>query len=107
MISLTPKAAQRIKAQVQKQGLSEGFLRLRVSSGGCSGMNYAFEFTDKPLPGDLVSELDGAKIAVDPKSDFFLNGSIVDWVQSLMESRFAVKNPNAATSCNCGTSFST
>ncbi len=105
MVTLTPKAALKVKAQLAKEGKPSGFLRLRVAAGGCSGMSYEFIFSDEALPGDLVAETDGVKLAVDPKSHFFVNGSVVDWHQTLMEAGFKVRNPNAASSCSCGTSF--
>lgn len=107
MITLTTAAALKLKAILDKQGKPEGFLRLKVTSGGCSGLNLNLEITDRSLPGDEVFESHGAKVAVDPKSGFFLYGSEVDYKTSLMESGFTVKNPNAATTCSCGQSFST
>lgn len=106
MVKLTPKAAERVRATLAREGRPGGCLRLRVSAGGCSGMSYAFEFVDAPQPGDTVSEQDGARLAVDPKAFLFVNGSEVDWHQTLMESGFRVRNPNAVHTCNCGTSFS-
>ena len=105
MVSLTPKAAQQVKSRLA--GKADGVLRLKVASGGCSGMSYEFVFADKAEPGDKVFEADGAKLAVEAKALFFVNGSVVDWHQTLMESGFKVRNPNATSSCSCGTSFST
>ncbi len=107
MISLTPVAAQKLKALLEKQGKPGGFLRLKVASGGCSGLNLEMDLGDDSRPGDEVYETDGAKVVVDPKSGFFLNGSVVDYQSSLMKSGFTVKNPNAETTCSCGKSFST
>lgn len=105
MISLTPNAAQKIRSLAQdKPG---GFMRLKVVAGGCSGMSYSFEFTQAAEPGDIISELDGAKLAVDPNSDLFVNGSVLDYTESLMQSGFEVKNPKAVSTCSCGTSFNT
>lgn len=106
MVQLTPKAAERVRATLSREGRPGGCLRLRVAAGGCSGMSYAFEFADAPQAGDTVSERDGARLAVDPKAFLFVNGSEVDWHQTLMESGFRVRNPNAVHTCNCGTSFS-
>lgn len=105
MVALTPKAAAQVKARLA--GKPGGVLRLKVAAGGCSGMSYEFAFADAPEAADKVFETDGARLAVDPKALFFVNGSVVDWHQSLMESAFKVKNPNATASCSCGTSFST
>lgn len=106
MVKLTPKAAQQVKTFLEKEGKPGAFLRLRVMSGGCSGLSYEFEFTDKSRPADLVSETNGARLAVDPKSHRFLEGSVVDYVQTLMETGFKIKNPKATSTCSCGTSFS-
>ncbi|MBI3296778.1 MAG: iron-sulfur cluster assembly accessory protein [Elusimicrobia bacterium] len=105
MVTLTPKAATQVKARLAKEGKPAGVLRLVVASGGCSGMSYEFAYADEPQPGDQVSETEGAKLAVDKKAVFFVNGSVVDWHQTLMEAGFKVRNPNAASSCSCGTSF--
>lgn len=105
-LSLTPKAASQVKAVLAKEGRPEGFLRLKVASGGCSGMSYEFEFGSELGPKDLAFESNGAKVVADPASHFYLNGSTIDYVQTLMRSGFEIKNPNAQTSCNCGTSFS-
>lgn len=107
MVTLSPKAAAKVKAELAKQGRPGGCLRLKVLSGGCSGMSYEFGFADAPEAGDKISEQDGAKLAVDAKALLFVNGSTVEWHQTMMESGFRVKNPNATASCNCGTSFST
>jgi iron-sulfur cluster assembly accessory protein len=99
VVSLTPKAV----GKVEKHG---GLLRIHVSAGGCSGMNYEFSFAPSES-NDTVVEQDGVKIAIDPKAVLFIRGSEIDWHQTLMEAGFRVKNPNATASCNCGTSFST
>ena len=107
VISLTEKAAKKIRAQLERDGIPDGCLRLKVSAGGCSGMNYEFEFAKSPQLTDQIVESGGVKAAVDAKAAFFIKGSTVDWHQTLMEAGFRVKNPNATASCNCGTSFST
>ncbi|MBB5371819.1 iron-sulfur cluster insertion protein ErpA [Acidocella aromatica] len=81
-------------------------LRVEVLAGGCSGLQYRFDLTDKQNPDDLVVELNGAKVLVDPVSLDFLGGSELDFKDSLMGAHFLVKNPNATASCGCGTSFS-
>ena len=105
MVTLTPKAAAQVKARLA--GKAGGVLRLKVATGGCSGMSYEFAIADAPEPGDKVFEAEGATLAVDPKALFFVNGSVVDWHQTMMESAFKVRNPNATASCSCGTSFTT
>ena len=106
MISLTAAAAQKLRGLLEKRGKPEGFLRLRVSSGGCSGMSLAFDLADDRKPEDKVYESNGAKVVIDPKSEFFLFGSTVDYESSLIKSGFVAKNPTATSTCGCGASFS-
>ena len=107
MLSLTPKAAEKLRGILEKKGIPQGFLRVRVTAGGCSGMNLEFDLSDQTGPDDKVYETNGVKVVVDPKSEFFLYGSTIDYQTSLMKSGFVVDNPNAKTTCSCGTSFST
>ena len=107
MLSLTPKAAEKLRGILEKKGIPQGFLRVRVTAGGCSGMNLEFDLSDQMKPDDKAYESNGVKVVVDPKSEFFLYGSTVDYQSSLMKSGFVVENPNAKTTCSCGTSFST
>ena len=106
MITLTEKAAKKIVALAQAQGKPQPILRVKVGAGGCSGMNYAFELTDAVKPDDVVFEGHGAKAVVDPRSDFFVGGSEVDFHETLMEAKFTIRNPQAKSSCSCGVSFS-
>ena len=106
MVTLTEKAARRVKDLAAKNGKPGGFLRLKVESGGCSGLSYIFEITDAAGPDDLASETSGAKVVVDKKSDMIVAGSMVDFVETLMKAGFEIKNPKATGSCSCGTSFS-
>lgn len=106
MLTITPQAARQIQALLAKQGKPQGMLRLRVAAGGCSGLNMEFELAEAAGPDDKVYEAEGARVVVDPKSEFFLYGSRVDYRSSLMQSGFVVDNPSAKTTCSCGTSFS-
>ena len=104
VIDVTPKAIQKIKQAFEKQGVKGG-LRLGVLGGGCSGLSYQFKFDTRPRATDKVFQFDGVEIWVDPKSLIFLNGMVLDYKESLMQSGFEFDNPNAKKSCGCGTSF--
>ncbi len=106
MIKITEIAARKVQALAAQKG-GVPVIRVKVGAGGCSGMSYEFAIGSEPAPGDVVFEAHGAKAVVDPKSDFFIGGSIVDYEESLMASGFVVKNPQAASTCSCGKSFST
>lgn len=106
MITLTERAARKIQDLASKKGQAP-VLRVKVGAGGCSGMSYEFQVSDALAADDVVFEGHGAKAVVDPRSDFFIGGSVVDYVESLMQSGFVVKNPQASSTCSCGKSFST
>ena len=105
MIQLTPKAVERIRKVFAQQGVEGGGLRLGVQGGGCSGLNYLIRFEPKSRPSDKVFEFDDVKVFVDPKSLLYLDGTTLDYKESLMQSGFVFDNPNAKQSCGCGTSF--
>lgn len=104
-IDLTESAAARVAFIAQKQG-KPAILRLSVEGGGCSGFQYRFGLADSVEAEDLVSETSGVKLVVDPMSLDLLDGSAVDYVESLGGAAFRVTNPNAASGCGCGASFS-
>lgn len=104
-IAITERAAKRILEIAAAEG-KPLMLRLSVSGGGCSGFQYGFTLDDSRLDDDLVIERAGATLVIDPVSIAYLQGSEVDFVDSLMGQSFQVKNPNAVSSCGCGTSFS-
>lgn len=104
-ITLTDRAATRIREIVQREP-GKAALRVAVNGGGCSGFEYEFQLTDVLAEDDLVIERGGAKALVDPVSQGFLAGSEIDFVDDLMGQSFRIKNPNATSSCGCGTSFS-
>jgi iron-sulfur cluster assembly accessory protein len=106
MVTLTEAAAKKILSLSTKKGQAP-VLRVKVGAGGCSGMSYEFDINDRIAEGDVVFEAHGAKTVVDPKADFFIGGSVVDYVDSLMSSGFVVKNPQAVSTCSCGKSFAT
>lgn len=107
LIRVSASAAERMHALLVKQGRDKGVLRVAVVGGGCSGLQYQMEFQDGPANRDILVESGGIKVVVDPKSALYLTGSELDYVDSLQGGGFKVKNPNAASSCSCGESFST
>lgn len=104
-IALSASAAARIKSVVAGESQGAG-LRVAVEGGGCSGFQYEIAVAQGANPDDLVIERDGALLFIDPISLPYLLGSEVDWVDELIGASFKVKNPNAASSCGCGVSFS-
>lgn len=104
-ISLTPAAAQRVAAIAARQN-KPAVLRLSVEGGGCSGFQYRFGLVEAAEPGDAVAETDGVRLVVDDVSLDLVRGAAVDFVESLGGAAFKVENPNAASGCGCGTSFS-
>jgi len=106
LIKLTPGAARKVKALLGKQGRPSGVLRVAVVGGGCSGLQYKMDLQDGPANRDILVESTGVKVVVDPKSALYVTGSELDYVDALQDGGFKVKNPNAATTCSCGESFS-
>jgi iron-sulfur cluster insertion protein len=104
-MTLSPSAAARVAAIAAKQG-KPAILRLSVEGGGCSGFQYKFGLDDAPESDDLAVERDGVTLLVDSMSLELVAGSEVDYVESLGGSAFKVTNPNAASGCGCGSSFS-
>ena len=104
-IDLTPSAAARVATIAGKQG-KPAILRLAVEGGGCAGFQYRFGLTDVIDGDDAVADRDGVRLVVDPISLDLVRGSAVDYVESLGGAAFRVTNPNAASGCGCGTSFS-
>jgi iron-sulfur cluster assembly protein len=106
LIKVTDNAARKVSSLLTKQGRANGVLRVAVMGGGCSGLQYKMDLQDQPANRDFLVETSGIKVVVDPKSALYVTGSELDYVESLTEGGFKVKNPNAATSCSCGESFS-
>ena len=104
MIQVTPKAIEKIKKTFAREGVTGG-LRLGVLGGGCSGLSYQFKFDTKERPTDKIFDYDGVKIFVDPKSLLYLNGTTLEYEETLMRQGFVFQNPNAARNCGCGSSF--
>jgi iron-sulfur cluster assembly protein len=103
-LTLTEKAAEKVKLAMQKQGKPKSGLRLYVAGGGCSGFQYGLAFDDK-TDSDHVIDSHGVTLLVDEQSAQYLDGSEVDYVESVMGEGFKVNNPNATETCGCGHSF--
>lgn len=106
LIKVTPSAAKKVGTLLSKQGRPSGVLRVAVVGGGCSGLQYKMDLQDQPANRDILVETAGIRVVVDPKSALYVTGSELDYVDALQEGGFKVKNPNAATTCSCGESFS-
>ncbi len=104
-VTVTARAAKKIAQIIAAEG-KPLMLRLAVTGGGCSGFQYNFDLDSKSADDDLVIERGGIKVLVDSTSLEFLKGAELDYVDDLIGSSFKVNNPNAASSCGCGTSFS-
>ncbi len=106
IVRLTPAAIEKIKSMMLKEG-KEGYgLRMGVKTGGCAGLSYDLRFQKTPYDNDLVLEQGELKILINPESIPFIKNIEVHYVDTLKESGFQYKNPNAQSSCGCGTSFS-
>lgn len=104
-IIVTSSAAQTIRNLMEQRQIPGHALRVFVSGGGCSGMQYGMAFEAAPQEYDNVVEVDGVRLLVDPTSLMYLQGATIDFVDSLMGGGFRIDNPNAASACGCGHSF--
>ena len=104
-VTVTASAARRI-AEIAAGEPVTPFLRVAVEGGGCSGFQYKFDLVGQAEPDDIVLERDGARVLIDPVSLDYMAGSEIDFVDDLMGQSFRVQNPQAKSSCGCGTSFS-
>lgn len=104
-VGLTESAAKRIAWLAEQEGQADLMMRVAVSGGGCSGFQYGFSFDDTVNADDLTFERDGVKVVVDEVSLDLLAGSEIDFVEDLIGSSFQIRNPNASSSCGCGSSF--
>lgn len=107
MLQISENASNVILKMLAKNGLAGGGLRIAIKAGGCSGYSYVFDWEPAPKPQDLVFESpDGARVFVDPRSHRLLDGTTLDYDTSLLSKGFLFQNPNAKSTCGCGTSFS-
>jgi iron-sulfur cluster assembly protein len=104
-VSMTPVAVNRVKELMTAQKLDSAFLRMGVRGGGCSGMTYDLQFDNELRKHDKQFEIEGVKVVVDVKSYLYLNGTTLDFVTQGLTGGFTFVNPNAKSSCGCGTSF--
>ena len=108
MITVTDNAAGHIQKLLTKQEMPGGGLRIGVKAGGCSGFEYTFAWEPSPRPDDLVFDApQGARVWVDPRSHRILDGTTLDYDTTLLSRGFVFQNPQAKSTCGCGTSFST
>ena len=106
MISLKPSAVEKIRDLIAEENNPDLKLRIFVQGGGCSGFSYGFTFDEMVNEDDFDLDFQGVHLLVDSMSNQYLDGAEVDYVEELMGSQFKISNPNAATSCGCGSSFS-
>ena len=107
VVSMTSRAADKLKEIITKQGRDDLALRVYVTPGGCSGFSYGMTFAEGREEDDTLIEQNGVRIVVDPMSAMYIKGSEIDFVDALMGGGFALRNPNAVSSCGCGQSFKT
>jgi iron-sulfur cluster insertion protein len=105
-INLTARAVNKVRELVEEEENPSLKLRVYITGGGCSGFQYGFSFEDTAAEDDTIIEREGIAVLVDPMSFQYLVGSEVDYTEGLEGSRFIINNPNAATTCGCGASFS-
>ena len=103
----TDAAARKVHELIQEEGNPELKLRVYITGGGCSGFQYGFTFDETRAEDDLALEREGVTLLVDPLSLQYLGGAEIDYAENLSGSQFVIRNPNAKTTCGCGSSFST
>ncbi len=106
LLKFTDNAANQVKRLIEEEGNENLMLRVFVTGGGCSGFQYGFTFDEKVQDGDTEVINQGVKLLVDPMSFQYLSGAEIDYKESLEGSMFVINNPNATTTCGCGSSFS-
>ena len=105
VMTVTPAAAEHVKALIDKRGKPTAGIRIGVRSKGCSGMSYTLEYAEQQEPMDEVVETEGVKLLIDPKASLFLIGTEMDYEEEKLKSGFVFKNPNEKGRCGCGESF--
>ncbi len=105
-LALTETAVKHVKQLIETQNLQDVYLRMGVKGGGCSGLSYSLEFDNEIGPHDKQFDIDGVRVVCDKKSYLYLNGTTLDYVTQGLTGGFTFVNPQAKSSCGCGTSFS-
>ena len=106
VVGFTERAARKVKGLIEEEGNDALKLRVYITGGGCAGFSYGFAFEEEQKEGDIAVETDGVTLLIDQLSIQYLVGSEVDYTEGLQGARFTVSNPNAQTTCGCGSSFS-
>ena len=106
MLTFSSAAAKKVGSMIEEEGNPNLKLRVYIQGGGCSGFQYGFSFDEEINEGDEVVVTDGVTLVVDPMSLQYLEGAEVDYTEGLQGAQFIVRNPNATTTCGCGSSFS-
>ena len=101
----TSAAASKVSALIEEEGNQNLMLRIYIQGGGCSGFQYGFTFDEEVKDGDFKVVTDGVTLLIDPMSLQYLGGAEVDYTEGLQGSQFVIRNPNASTTCGCGSSF--
>jgi iron-sulfur cluster assembly accessory protein len=104
-INVSDAAAAKVKSLLEQEGRDDLQLRIAVQPGGCSGLRYQLFFDERNLDGDIVSDFNGVSVVVDRMSSPYLNGAVIDFVDTIEKQGFTIDNPNATGSCACGDSF--
>ncbi len=107
IVTITPKAAAKVKEFMKQEGREDLYLRVYVSGGGCAGLSYGMGFEETSEEDDFVIDDNGIKILIDSYSSEYLKGTTIDYIESLMGAGFKINNPNVTRTCSCGHSFST
>jgi len=105
-LTFTANAASKVSKLIEEEGNADLMLRIYVQGGGCSGFQYGFSFDEETNDGDTKVVTDGVTLVIDPMSIQYLMGAEVDYTEGLQGAQFVIKNPNATTTCGCGSSFS-
>lgn len=105
-VEFTDAAAHKVRELVAEEGNNDLKLRVYIHGGGCSGFQYGFEFDELQADDDVAVVTDGMTLVIDPLSMQYLAGAVIDYTESLHGAQFVIRNPNAKTTCGCGSSFS-